>query len=136
MEKVRKGESATFIHRVLTKTQEVRWVRDFCSPRFDKDGQRVIGGDGAAQDITEQKAAEDALRARMAQLALLNQVAQAVLERHDLASMFHAVLSQIEQHLPVDLAWIGKVEAEKVQTLCITQRGVEALAGSVAYLVG
>ncbi|BCW93186.1 MAG: hypothetical protein KatS3mg007_1080 [Thermoanaerobaculum sp.] len=129
MEKVRKGESATFIHRVLTKTQEVRWVRHFCSPRFDKDGQRVIGGDGAAQDITEQKAAEDALRARMAQLALLNQVAQAVLERHDLASMFHAVLSQIEQHLPVDLAWIAQVEGEILQTLCITQRGVEALAG-------
>lgn len=129
MEKVRKGESATFIHRVLTKTQEVRWVRHFCSPRFDKDGQRVIGGDGAAQDITEQKAAEDALRARMAQLALLNQVAQAVLERHDLASMFHAVLSQIEQHLPVDLAWIAQVEGEILQTLCITQRGAEALTG-------
>ncbi len=129
MERVREGESATFIHRVLTKTQEVRWVRHFCSPRFDKDGQRVIGGDGAAQDITEQKAAEDALRARMAQLALLNQVAQAVLERHDLASMFHAVLSQIEQHLPVDLAWIAQVEGEILQTLCITQRGVEALTG-------
>lgn len=129
MEKVRKGESATFIHRVLTKTQEVRWVRHFCSPRFDKDGQRVIGGDGAAQDITEQKAAEDALRARMAQLALLNQVAQAVLERHDLASMFHTVLSQIEQHLPVDVAWIAQLEGEELQTLCITQRGAQALAG-------
>uniref|UniRef100_A0A7C2S7W3 Response regulator n=1 Tax=Thermoanaerobaculum aquaticum TaxID=1312852 RepID=A0A7C2S7W3_9BACT len=112
MERVREGESATFIHRVLTKTQEVRWVRHFCSPRFEKDSHHVIGGDGAAQDITEQKVAEDALRARMAQLALLNQVAQAVLERHDLASMFHTVLSQIEQHLPVDVAWIAQLEGE------------------------
>lgn len=128
LERVRGGESATLVHRVLTKTQEVRWVRHFCSPRFDRSGQRVIGGDGAAQDITEQKAAEQALHARMAQLALLHQVAQAVLERHDLASMFHAVLSQVEEHLPVDVAWIAQVEAEWLQILSITQRGAQALA--------
>ncbi|MBC6982807.1 PAS domain-containing sensor histidine kinase [Caulobacter sp. 17J80-11] len=57
-------EQASFRHeyRLRRHDGEWRWVRDFGEPRYDAEG-RYVGHAGAAMDITDQKLAEDALRA-------------------------------------------------------------------------
>lgn len=47
--------------RLVTKTGEIRWVRDYATPVFDENG-RVVRIYGAAQDITEKKRMEEKLR--------------------------------------------------------------------------
>ena len=48
--------------RILTKTGEVRWLRDVVHPVWDPAQGRVIRLYGGAQDITERKQAEESLR--------------------------------------------------------------------------
>ncbi|MDW7967301.1 MAG: response regulator, partial [Thermoanaerobaculum sp.] len=123
LEEVRQGKSVVGLLRMVTRQGETRWVRNFCTPRWDETGTRVIGGDGAAQDITDQKAAEEALQGQMERLALLNQVARAILERHDLASVFGVVPAHVETSLPVDAAWIAQVAGEELEIVGLTRTG-------------
>lgn len=122
-DQVRAGGAGEFTLRIRTSEGELRWVQLFCTPRFDKAGETVIGGDGAARDITEQKAAENALKDQMARLSLLNQVARAILERHDLASMYQAVLLQIENQLPLSAAWITESGPNTLEIIGEAERG-------------
>jgi diguanylate cyclase (GGDEF)-like protein/PAS domain S-box-containing protein len=48
--------------RILTKTGDVRWVRDMGKPELDPTQNRVVRILGAARDITERKQAEESLR--------------------------------------------------------------------------
>ena len=49
------------VHRLLTSSGHVKWVREHCSNDFDESG-KPLRSLGAVQDITEQKLAEDRLR--------------------------------------------------------------------------
>lgn len=130
--KVAAGANLNFVHRLVGKSGEVRWVHHFCTPRYDPSGHKVTGGDAAARDVTEQRRAEEILQAQMAQLSLLNQVARAILERHDLASIFRAVLLQIEDKLPVDAAWIAQLSGGDLEIVGLTEKGSCFLAGCLA----
>jgi len=44
--------------RVLTRSGEVRWLRDYCRPIIGQEGDRLMRIYGAAQDITERKETE------------------------------------------------------------------------------
>lgn len=57
-----RGQSITKEFRIITKQGEVRWLRDYARPEWDATHQRVIRMLGAAQDITQYKLAEEALR--------------------------------------------------------------------------
>ncbi|MBI9036081.1 MAG: PAS domain-containing protein [Bacteroidales bacterium] len=48
--------------RILTKSGDVRWIRDYSLPTWDETEKRVTRLYGAAQDISEMKLAEDALK--------------------------------------------------------------------------
>jgi PAS domain S-box-containing protein len=54
------GEPYDIEHRILAG-ERVKWVRERAELEFDKDGS-LLGGFGTAQDITELKQAEEALR--------------------------------------------------------------------------
>ncbi len=60
-EKIFTGRQSIVEYRIITKNREVRWLRDFAQPMLDKES-RVVRFVGAAQDITERKQAEEALR--------------------------------------------------------------------------
>ena len=49
-------------YRILTKQGERRWLRDVCHPVWDEAQTRVVGVYGAAQDITDRRGAEEAVR--------------------------------------------------------------------------
>ncbi|MCH7493442.1 PAS domain-containing protein, partial [bacterium] len=63
-------------YRIVRDDGETRWIRVLTEAEFD-DAGRFIRVLGTAQDITERKAADDALRAKTATVALLQAVAVA-----------------------------------------------------------
>ncbi|HUU30043.1 MAG TPA: PAS domain S-box protein [archaeon] len=56
------GESDISEFRILTKKGEIRWLRDYSLSFWNASHSRVVRIIGAAQDITERKKAEEALR--------------------------------------------------------------------------
>jgi PAS domain S-box-containing protein len=56
------GQPGVSEHRIITKSGEIRWLRDYSSPEWDTTQGRVVRIIGAGQDITEQKRVEEALR--------------------------------------------------------------------------
>jgi len=60
--RVLRGEAQQTDLRVLTPAGEVRWLRLFAQPVHDRSGAEVVRVYGAAQDISDQKAVEAALR--------------------------------------------------------------------------
>ncbi len=59
---LRSGEADVSEYRIVTKSGETRWLRDYCRPVPANTLQRGVHVYGAAQDITESKRAEEALR--------------------------------------------------------------------------
>src|SRR5207253_7102976 len=57
------GQPDVIESRIVTKSGEVRWLRDYARPEFDAAG-RVVRIYGAAKDITEDRRAQAAIDAR------------------------------------------------------------------------
>jgi PAS domain S-box-containing protein len=57
------NEAAEVEYRILSKTGEIRWMRDYARPVMDDTRQKLMYIYGAVQDISERKAAEAALQA-------------------------------------------------------------------------
>ncbi len=55
------GYSKVVEYRIITKKEEVKWIRDFAHPVWDKEQGRVTHIHGAVQDITERHTAREAL---------------------------------------------------------------------------
>ncbi|MBI4515728.1 MAG: PAS domain S-box protein [Deltaproteobacteria bacterium] len=59
--RIRDGATDVAEFRLVTKSGECRWVRNYVRPVWDVARRRVVRVYGAAQDITERKQAEEAL---------------------------------------------------------------------------
>jgi PAS domain S-box-containing protein len=89
-------------------------VRHYISvkaPLRDADG-KAFAVVGISTDITERKLIEEQLRTQLAHLSLLDQTTRAIGERLDLRSIFMIVLRSVEEHLGIDLAFIGLHDPE------------------------
>ncbi len=82
------------------------WARDHCRAIYDEIGQ-VVRYEGALEDITWHKQAEEEQHQHWARIHLLNQITRAIAERQDLYSVFRAVLRRLESDLPVSCSCIG-----------------------------
>jgi PAS domain S-box-containing protein len=54
------GQPGSSEHRIITKSGDVRWLRDYSSPEWDAAHERIVRIIGAGQDITAHKQAEEA----------------------------------------------------------------------------
>jgi PAS domain S-box-containing protein len=62
VQKILSGQPDTDEMRVITKSGEIRWLRDFANPTWDASQEHVTGLYGAVQDVTESKRGEENLR--------------------------------------------------------------------------
>ncbi|MCK9376780.1 MAG: PAS domain S-box protein [Syntrophobacterales bacterium] len=69
-----RGEPYDLEHRIIA-ADSVKWVREKAELEFDPPGE-LVSGFGTAQDITQLKLAEEALRASEVRLRMAQQVAQ------------------------------------------------------------
>ena len=60
--KILSGQSDADEMRVITKTGEIRWLRDLANPIWDASQNRVVSLYGAVQDVTERRQTEEELR--------------------------------------------------------------------------
>lgn len=60
--RVLRGETDVAEFRIVGTRGELRWLRNYARPVWDEESGRVVKIFGAAQDITERKAAEEAYR--------------------------------------------------------------------------
>jgi len=62
IEKILSGRSDADEMRVITKTGEIRWLRDLANPIWDTSQNRVVSLYGAVQDVTNRRQTEEELR--------------------------------------------------------------------------
>jgi PAS domain S-box-containing protein len=104
------GHSGVSEYRIVTKSGEIRWLRDYGYPVWNKARDRIVRIYAAAQDITERKQAEEALTHRMEQLTALSQASQAVTASLDLDQVLTEVVSLAGQVAASDHAGVLLVD--------------------------
>ena len=87
------------------------------------------------RDITERKLAESRLQEQVQRLSLLDQIARAIGERQDLASIYSVALGSLEQRLPLDFACMCRYDALD-RTLTVAQLGERSEALGVELALG
>lgn len=87
-------------YRIVTKSGEVRWLRDYGRPVWDEAQGRVVRIYGAAQDITERKQMEQCVL-RTERLAAMGHMAAAL--AHEIKNPLQAIRGHLELVLDFDL---------------------------------
>lgn len=98
------GEMIISEYRLIARDGTLCWVRDYCRPVYDEqDGTRVIGLQGAIQNINEQVTAELTLKTYAIQRAVMAELGQHALMRGaTLKRLADDVVTLIAQVLNVD----------------------------------
>lgn len=102
------GRPYTEEFRTITKSGEVRWLRNHIRPIPDAGGNQIMQVYGAAQDITESKHAEERLKNFGEQLRALSAHLQSVREeeRTHISREIHDELGQLLTGIVIDLSWL------------------------------
>jgi PAS domain S-box-containing protein len=138
LEEVLDGNPVEYELRILTKEGDVRWVRDYAFPIWDKKQKRVVQIYGAVADVTAQKTAQEVLarsEARFRQLFELAPIGVAVVDftgkflevnpalckflgysREELLTMSAADVSEPEDMLKNSLAYQDLMDGKATYT--------------------
>jgi len=117
-EEVRKGERPYNIeHRIIQQdTGKVRVVR--ATGKFVRDEEgKVAKVYGCAQDITEQKQAEEALHRLNRELRALSNCNQTLLRSTDEQSLLHEICRIVCQEAGYRVAWVGYAEHDEAKSV-------------------
>jgi PAS domain S-box-containing protein len=99
--RVRAGERVTFEFRITRPDGQMRWMRDTDFPLLDETGRvQRIGGIG--QDVTERKAAEEALRASEERQAFMLKLSDALRPLEDPHEIQREASRVLREHLGGD----------------------------------
>jgi PAS domain S-box-containing protein len=110
------GQSEITELRIITKSGDMKWVRDYARPIFDANGH-VKGIYGAVRDITSWYEAETALRMHALQQAVVAELGQrALMQQHDVRSLFNETVMLVAQAFEVPFCSIVILDEQK-QTL-------------------
>ena len=99
------GRSDVSEYRIITKSGEVRWLRDYARPEWDAAQARIVRILAAATDITERKRAEESLRESRALLQLVADVVPVMIAYVDAEQRYRFVNRGY-------LEWFGLSEVE------------------------
>lgn len=99
------------------------------SPVLDSQGL-IIGASKIARDIGESKRAERRLRDQLARLHMLDEVTRRIGEHQDPRSISQATLRLLEERMPLDLACLIEVDADRLEIAHVGVRNA-ALAASL-----
>lgn len=69
--------------RWLTKSGEIRWLRDYAIPVFDEENKKIVRIYGASQDITNQKLAEEKIKNLNSLLLAIRNINQLIVTEKD-----------------------------------------------------
>ena len=97
METLTSGQSCVGEFRIRTKGGAVRWLRVYGQPARDEVGERTTRIYGAVKDITGQRRADEALKKRVAQLALLNDIGGKIAPVLDLDSVLERAVRLVRE---------------------------------------
>jgi PAS domain S-box-containing protein len=136
--------------RIITKTGQIRWLRNYIRPIWDAQANQVAMLYGAAQDITERKLAEEVLqeserrfresaqlqtrlraetRKRLTYQTALRKAAMAISSSLDLATVLQEIAQQMGQVIDATSAYICSYEIETLVSRVLAEYfGPEACA--------
>jgi PAS domain S-box-containing protein len=107
------GQADIAEYRVITLSNETRWLRDYGRPVWHESEGRVVRLYGAAQDITEQVQAEEALRQKLEDQAALSEASQIFLDQLDVETTLQDICQLSLKHFDLQSAWIGLLSKDK-----------------------
>lgn len=114
VEQTIQGQAQSGEYRIVTRDGDVRWLSIRRRLAFDPVSRQPIRFYGAAQDITEQKLAQEevlSLNAELeesaTQLGMLNEIANDISSLSDLNSTLKRVLRKLQSALPLDVFFVA-----------------------------
>jgi len=103
--------------RIITRSNEERWIAHICQPIFDLDG-RWLGRRANNWDVTDRKRVEEALKQRNYEMALLNRAGQALISALELDQVLATVLEEVRDLLGVVACMIWLVDTATDELVC------------------
>lgn len=122
-----RGE-CTLRYRCRHGDGSMRWFEEnIDAPLRDAQGQVVSVG-GTVQDITDRMESEAKLQLQLSSTELLNQIARATEERHDLRSVYQVVCEKLDTRFAVDLSMFLERQGQglRVRVVHAGPRGSQA----------
>ncbi|XWK87353.1 MAG: PAS domain S-box protein [Phormidium sp.] len=97
-------------YRIITKEGETRWLRDYRQPVYCEDEDRSLVVYGAAQDITERKQAEEALRQQTERERLLGMIHERIRQSLKIDEILGQAVEEVRSFLQVERVSIYQVD--------------------------
>jgi PAS domain S-box-containing protein len=97
-------------YRIITKEGEIRWLRDYRQPVYCEDEERSLVVYGAAQDITERKQAEEALRQQTERERLLGMIHERIRQSLKIDEILGQAVEEVRSFLQVERVSIYQVD--------------------------
>lgn len=121
-DRVMEGQTDSTEYRILTRANEVRWVREYIRPFWAEQEKRVVRFIGAAQDITARKQVEQAEREQ-------RHLAEAL---RDTAALLNSTLN-LEQLVERALNNLERVVPHQAANIMLLEENVAHVAGAHGY---
>ncbi|WP_084554930.1 PAS domain S-box protein [[Phormidium ambiguum] IAM M-71] len=97
-------------YRIITKDGEIRWLRDYRQPVYCDDREKSLVVYGAAQDITERKQAEEALRQQTERERLLGMIHERIRQSLKIDEILGQAVGEVRSFLQVERVTIYQVD--------------------------
>jgi PAS domain S-box-containing protein len=134
------GKTGPAEHRIITRQGDVRWLRGFRQLIWDPDQNRVVRIIGAAQDITDQKLAEEALRRseadyrkRTQELEMLFAFSKRVRSANTADEMYPMIIGELQRVVSMDAAAIALYNDEDHQFTITFTAGIMGLQPGISF---
>ncbi len=108
--------------RIIDRNGVERWIGHVCQPVYGRTGE-YLGRRASNRDVTKRKRAENALRQRHRELALLNQAGQAFSSTLDLDRVFVTILEEVRRLMRVIACSIWLIDAQTGELVCQQSSG-------------